>query len=131
MPGIRKPRKSRGTSGLQNPRDRLPVRREPDLDVHGLHAFAGADNEPERAAPARSKCGAIKKSGKRSCCAGDGAWYNNCGDPGDSKFDYTWFEGIQACKGSARSFQAKYRQPVSRAYSTIAHLPSVAAVLPF
>ena len=45
------------------------------------------------------KCGKIKKSKKLSCCARGGAWYNNCGDEGDSKFDHTWTEGEQACKG--------------------------------
>ena len=50
------------------------------------------------------KCGAIKKSGERerSCCARGGAWFKNCGDVGDTKFDHTWAEGIQACKGRSR-----------------------------
>ena len=37
------------------------------------------------------------KAGKRSCCARGGAWFKNCGDVGDKKFDHTWAEGIQAC----------------------------------
>ena len=45
-----------------------------------------------------SKCGKMKKSSKFSCCARGGAWYDNCGDPGDPNFDHTWFEGFQACK---------------------------------
>ena len=44
------------------------------------------------------KCGAIKKSGKHSCCARGGAWFNNCGDIGDTKLDHTWAEGILTCK---------------------------------
>ena len=44
------------------------------------------------------KCGTVKKSGKRSCCAPGGAWVNKCGNDGDSKFDHTWIEGIVACK---------------------------------
>ena len=44
------------------------------------------------------KCGTAKKSGTRSCCARDGAWFKNCGDTGDTHFDHTWAEGIQACK---------------------------------
>ena len=44
------------------------------------------------------KCGTTKKSGKLSCCARDGAWFKNCGDAGDKKFDHTWVEGIEACK---------------------------------
>ena len=45
------------------------------------------------------KCGSVKKSGKLSCCARGGAWFKNCGDGGDSNFDHTWVEGIEACKG--------------------------------
>ena len=55
------------------------------------------------------KCGQFKNFGKASCCALGGAWFNNCGDPGDSKFDHTWYEGIQACKDSARSSSGKAR----------------------
>ena len=46
-----------------------------------------------------SKCRSTKKSGKLSCCARGGAWFKNCGDAGERKFDHTWAEGIQACKG--------------------------------
>ena len=44
------------------------------------------------------KCGTAKKSGKRSCCTRGGAWFKKCGDPGDTNFAHTWFEGVQACK---------------------------------
>ena len=50
--------------------------------------------------PACTQCGILKKSGKHSCCARGGAWFKNCGDAGDSNFDHTWVEGIQACKYS-------------------------------
>ena len=50
------------------------------------------------------RCGTIKKSGQLNCCARGGAWFNECGDPGDSNFGHTWFEGIQACKYLTRSF---------------------------
>ena len=43
------------------------------------------------------KCGTVKKSGKLSCCARGGSWFKNCGDAGDSKFEHTWVEGVQAC----------------------------------
>ena len=43
------------------------------------------------------KCG-TKKSGKLSCCAPGGAWFKKCGDAGESNFDHTWAEGVQACK---------------------------------
>ena len=45
-----------------------------------------------------SKCGIVKKSGKHSCCARGGAWFKKCGDVGDTKFNYTWHEGMQACE---------------------------------
>ena len=44
-------------------------------------------------------CGTLVESGQLSCCARGGAWFGNCGGAGDAKFDHTWFEGIQACKG--------------------------------
>ena len=45
------------------------------------------------------KCGVIKRSrsGSLSCCTRGGAWFKNCGDEGDNKFDHTWSEGIRAC----------------------------------
>ena len=44
-----------------------------------------------------AKCGTSKKSGKRSCCARGGAWFRNCGDGSDARFDHTWTDGIEAC----------------------------------
>ena len=59
------------------------------------------------------KCGSIKKSGKLSCCARGGAWFKKCGDAGDSKFDHTWFDGIQACTGVAGKVQVQpYRTTI-------------------
>ena len=49
--------------------------------------------------PVCPKCGFVKKSDRPSCCARGGAWFNKCGDEGDSKFAHTWTEGIQACEG--------------------------------
>ena len=43
------------------------------------------------------KCGITKKSGKLSCCARGGAWFKKCGDVGDTKFEHTWTEGVDAC----------------------------------
>ena len=60
------------------------------------------------------KCGTNAKSGKLSCCAPEGAWYKNCGnEKGDTRFDHTWQEGIQAC---ARKFvaYAHIRLPCTR-----------------
>ena len=50
------------------------------------------------------KCGTFDKSGQLSCCARGGTWFNKCGDPGDSKFDHTWFEGTQACKSKFTAY---------------------------
>ena len=52
-----------------------------------------------------SKCGILKKSGKLSCCARGGVWFKNCGDAGDSNFDHTWVEGMQACDSKCVSVQ--------------------------
>ena len=49
------------------------------------------------AIPVCRNCGIIAKSGTPSCCARRGDWFNNCGDPDDSRFDHTWLEGIQIC----------------------------------
>ena len=50
-----------------------------------------------------SKCGIINSFGTRSCCAYGGAWFNNCGDDGDTQLDHTWTEGIQVCKNINKS----------------------------
>ena len=46
------------------------------------------------------QCGGGGKSGKISCCARGGSWFQKCGDPGNSKFEHTWSEGSEACKGA-------------------------------
>ena len=46
------------------------------------------------------QCDIVKKSGLFSCCARGGAWFKNCGDPGDESFAHTWDEGIDACSNS-------------------------------
>ena len=48
-----------------------------------------------------SQCSTLKKSGKLSCCASGGAWFNKCGDAGDKNFNHTWVDGIQACNGKS------------------------------
>ena len=48
--------------------------------------------------PICPKCGTVKNSGKRTCCAADGAWSQNCGDAGEPQFDHTWAEGTWACE---------------------------------
>ena len=54
-------------------------------------AFATRDRKCPR-------CGYFKNLGRLSCCAREGAWFNKCGDAGDTNFKHTWFEGLQACK---------------------------------
>ena len=49
------------------------------------------------------KCGTFAKSGRASCCAPGGAWYNNCGGAGERKADHSWLEGMTTCK---RKFEA-------------------------
>ena len=56
-----------------------------------------------RPVPVCPTCGIFKKSGKLSCCAPGGAWYENCGDLGDSNYDHLWSDGIQACKGKLKT----------------------------
>ena len=58
------------------------------------------------------KCGTTKKSAKRSCCARGGAWFKNCGDSDDSKFDHTWVEGMQACRGLRGSDSVESQEQV-------------------
>ena len=49
-------------------------------------------------ASACPRCGTFKKSGRVSCCAPGGAWYQNCGGAGNRKADHSWVEGVEACK---------------------------------
>ena len=50
---------------------------------------------------------ATNNAGKHSCCARGGAWFKNCGDVGETQFDHTWSEGIQACKDFAMLVSGK------------------------
>ena len=43
-------------------------------------------------------CGAIKKTGKLSCCARGGSWFGKCGGAGNTNREHTWSEGLQACE---------------------------------
>jgi len=49
------------------------------------------------------KCGTKKDSGKPSCCVPGGSWFKKCGNAGDSNFEHTWLEGIQACEPGAQT----------------------------
>ena len=72
--------------------------------------------------PACPKCGTSAKSGQLSCCTRGGAWFKKCGDEGDSNFDHTWPEGVQACKDVTRSFSGEARAKLTlRRETTIAN----------
>ena len=61
-----------------------------------------------------SACTTFNKSGKVSCCAPGGSWFNKCGSAGNLERRHTWFEGIQACNSVAR---ASSREAVAHAMS--------------
>ena len=42
-----------------------------------------------------------------SCCAPNATWYENCGTAGDSDFEHTWDEGLEACRNAERLPLAK------------------------
>ena len=67
------------------------------------------------------KCGIIKKSGKASCCARGGSWFENCGSAGNTKLDHTWKEGIRVCNARqshvAVGYQLRPFRPKSNASS--------------
>ena len=45
------------------------------------------------------RCGTFTKSGRVSCCAPGGAWYQHCGGSSKRKFVHSWLEGVEACTG--------------------------------
>ena len=70
------------------------------------------------------KCGTIKKSGKLSCCGRGGTWFRKCGAVGDTNFDNTWVEGINACDSFANPYltqalaRARHDRTTSQSTST-------------
>ena len=48
------------------------------------------------------KCDTFEKSGRVSCCAPGGAWYNSCGGAGNKNVKHRWFEGLDACKRKSK-----------------------------
>ena len=85
---------------------RLPQLYSPSSHPHHHHHHTEASMTTVSSSDECPKCGTTKKSGASSCCARGGAWFKNCGDIGDIKFDRTWVEGIQACK--SRSWEAEF-----------------------
>ena len=63
-------------------------------------------------------CGTVAKTGALSCCAPGGSWNKKCGNPGDANFEYTWSQGIQACKYLASRAQKQF---TSSFQTTISH----------
>ena len=56
-------------------------------------------------------CGTFPKTGKVSCCALGGSWFQRCGAAGDSSLGHTWADGIRACN----TFEAAAHSAVARA----------------
>ena len=50
------------------------------------------------------KCGTFGKSGRVSCCAPGGAWYQNCGGATNENVHYRWSEGAEACKRKSEAY---------------------------
>ena len=69
--------------------------------------------------PTCSTCGAYN-NGKISCCAPGGSWNKKCGNPGDLNFEYTWSQGIQACKyhasGAQKQFTSSFQTTISHEF---------------
>ena len=68
-----------------------------------MHINPPADTSTTLTVSECPRCGAIAKSGKTSCCGRGGSWFKNCGGVGSTKFQHTWYEGIQACKARSQS----------------------------
>ena len=49
------------------------------------------------------RCATFRKSGRVSCCAPGGAWFNKCGGLGNKNFDHMWSEGVKACERKFRT----------------------------
>ena len=60
--------------------------------------------------PQCRKCGSIDKSGKSSCCARAGSWFQNCGSAGNAKLGHTWYEGIRVCRTRSQSKRVSSQQ---------------------
>ena len=63
---------------------------------------------PPSVGPVCPKCGMFKTSGKLSCCARGGAWFDKCGENGDPSSHHTWAEGIEACNSFPAKAQAQF-----------------------
>lgn len=77
----------------------------PHVDLFVLEHFITCTLVPatKTGSPQCSKCGIIRKSGKKSCCARGGSWFQICGTADSTKVEHTWVEGVQACKARVQS----------------------------
>ena len=92
-----------------------PIRHPPSqLGQRGLDALRTQFEGPQYEIVSRSvaKCGTTKQTGKSSCCAPGGSWFQLCGNAGDANFEHTWAEGIQVCKGFASSLSGEVQTQV-------------------
>ena len=49
------------------------------------------------------KCGTFERSGRRSCCAEGGSWFNKCGSSANS--EHSWIEGSDICKSKLMFYE--------------------------
>ena len=49
------------------------------------------------------QCGTFK-SFHKSCCGVGGSWHEDCGDPGDTNFGHSWFDGNLVCNRTCTVF---------------------------
>ena len=88
-------RPRRGYVPRVTPRRIIPER---ELIITRTPVSTPATTPPTTNTPACPKCGTFDKSGRVSCCAPGGAWYQNCGGNGNNNVEHKWFEGVEACE---------------------------------
>merc|ERR1719201_2057293 len=54
------------------------------------------------------ECATFTQTGKRSCCARGGSWFQDCGNAGAGAA-HTWVEGMEACASASGSGEAAAR----------------------
>ena len=65
-------------------------------DMHAPAQLARPDTTP-----GCETCGTFKRTGKVSCCARGGSWFEKCGNVEDPQFNHTWMDGVRVCDASA------------------------------
>ena len=70
-----------------------------DISFSNTTTFAETPQPPVITCP---KCGFSSMAGTFSCCVKGGTWSKKCGGAGDTNFEYTWSQGIQACASQSK-----------------------------